>query len=277
MDVFTMNFLFEFFLVMFVGVFPLFMGSYFLVFYKRPNFTGKEEIVRYWIGATAMILTVLYVATNHVNGLSLIGLISDKSKNASAVDVGMVSFAIVMGIYILGIKILQKEKKLADQPLDITLPHIERIILYKNFWERLAYLIDLSEMVIAEELVFRGFLVLFCGTVTGSYVPWIIVSISFSVIVHLYQGKKTSYILFHAMAAAVFIGVTIFTRNILSAITAHLFYNIPWTIGIWSRTDKQISKPEKGWEINWTGKAFYAMFIVFNLGILFYGLMLLQR
>jgi hypothetical protein len=124
-----MNFFFEFFLVMFVGVFPLFMGSYFTSFYKRPNFTGKEEIVRYWIGTTAIILTVLYVATNHVNGLSLIGLISDKSKNASAVDVGMVSFAIFMGIYVLGIKICRRKINLPTNRLT-SLFHILRGLFF---------------------------------------------------------------------------------------------------------------------------------------------------
>jgi membrane protease YdiL (CAAX protease family) len=134
----------------------------------------------------------------------------------------------------------------------------------------------LSEVVISEDIVFRGYLVLFCGIITGSFLPWVILSICFSVIVHLYQGRKISYILFHGIGAAVFIGVTIFTHNIVSAIVAHLLYDIPWTLGIWRNADKQLGKPEKGWQIGWRDKAFYALFIVFNLGILIYGWNLLQ-
>lgn len=272
-----MDFLLELFLVMFIGVFPWFMGSYFLSFYKRPRLSGVEEIIRDWIPAIATLLTVVYVALNQPDGISTIGLSRDKSQNSQAGFVGFMYMTGALWLYIIGNKIYQKVKPRPEQPIDVTLPQVERIILHKNIWERLTYLVVLAELVIAEDLVFRGYLVLLCGTITGSFFPWIILSICFSVFVHLYQGRKISYIIFHAVSAAFLIGLTILTRNIFSTIVAHLFYDILVTVGVWRRTDKQLGKPEKGWEISWQDKVFYAAFIVLNFGIFLYGINLLQE
>ena len=164
---------------------------------------------------------------------------------------------------------LRKKQEPAPQPttLDESLPQIEAVIRYKKFWERTAHLLVLIFEVVAEDLLSRGYLVLFMGTRTHSFIPWIIVSIAFSVVAHLYQGKNRKNILSQFLFAAFFIGITIATKNLLAAIAPHLLIDIAFTFNIWRRSDKLVTQKAPPTYIK-SEKRFYSIFIPTNIIIL---------
>jgi membrane protease YdiL (CAAX protease family) len=84
--------------------------------------------------------------------------------------------------------------------------------------------------VIAEDLVFRGYLVLGLGARTGSYFPWMVLSIILSIAAHLYQGVSWKLMLGQGLFALIFTGVSLITNND-TAIIPHLVYTI-WLLRV---------------------------------------------
>lgn len=124
-------------------------------------------------------------------------------------------------------------------------------------------------VVMAEEIVYRGYLVLLLGTRTGMYVPWMILSVILSIVIHLYQGIKLVNIVSHLAFASLFIGLTVATQNLAAAIGPHLVYNFIYTVRIWGqerrKEDQQLVRP-----FNQKKKLAYSTFIAINVLMLLY-------
>lgn len=147
----------------------------------------------------------------------------------------------------LGVLFLPELKKVTvAKKLDSNRPHIAESLMYVSGWERLAWITTLPFGVIAEELVMRGYLILFIGSLTHAMILWAAISVLITVVLHLYQGRDAETILTHIVFAVIFTGLTLYTQNILASITAHLILNFFTTINIWIHSKNQLTNPDDG-------------------------------
>ena len=121
-------------------------------------------------------------------------------------------------------------------------PHIEATLQYRTSWQRIAYLIVLSIGVIAEDLVIRGYLILFLGATIGYKYAWALLSIALSIIIHLYQGRERETVLTHALVATLFAVVSLITWNIFTIMAGHLYFDIVVTRGWWKMGEGYLSR-----------------------------------
>jgi membrane protease YdiL (CAAX protease family) len=205
---------------------------------SKKHFTNAENLFMMCVGSLAPALVILYVVYSQTEGFDAIGLSAHPQlPNQVAIFVGLV--AVVFGAYILAVayRLFQKNKPEQEEPS----PILKLFEQYRTPLERIVYLIGLSFLVIEEDLLCRGYLVLYWGAKTHTYLPWVLLSLSVSVVMHLYQGKNLKFILSHLLFAGIMIGMTLLTRNLLTAIGGHLYYDIVFTITQWNRLDKQRS------------------------------------
>jgi membrane protease YdiL (CAAX protease family) len=264
----------EFSAIFVVGILNHIIGS---LFYSnrlasQKSFTttenSLENLLRSWVGSVSGILVVLVVALNQSNGLASVGIItnSDSINDKNPVFIGIlaISFYIVfitrLPRLVKYIRNITPENKNGSSN-----PAVIRLFQYQSILEKLSYLSVLPFSVISEELIYRGYLVLMLGGKTHTYLPWIILSVILSIIIHLYQGRKASSLLFQATGALLFIALTIWTGNIFTSIIAHFGYNTIWAVEVWKkRNDPTIQPP-----IQSKGKSIaYIVFIVTNLLLL---------
>jgi membrane protease YdiL (CAAX protease family) len=188
--------------------------------------------------SVSAIAVVLIISLGQSEGLRSVGFFNgEEGSILSPYMVAMLGFIGVAFILWVVQRLLHIDPKERFAP---SKPHIARIIQYdRNRWERLAFLAQLPLAVMAEELVYRGYLVLLLGTYTGTYIPWIILSIALSVVVHLYQGRDKITILSHLLMATLFVGVAVYSGSIIPATTVHFLGNAAFTFRIWSQASKQ--------------------------------------
>lgn len=263
----------EFAAVASVGILPYLVGTVLLI--RRPTyhliFSPAEQLARLWIGAVSVIAVTLFVAVNQPDGLASLGLYPGRGVfNFGAAWTGMLGLAVLSIVIFMGHKLLRRSR---PEP-DLSRPPAADILRYRNGWERVAYLTTLPLLVAAEEVVCRGYLVLLWGSRVGTYVPWFILSVTLSVVMHLYQGRDLSTIVFHLMSAAFCVGLVVFTRNLMSAIGPHLFWNICCVHEVWKR-GKQEGGQLPG-ELSNRSKLVYLSFITVNTLLLGAGLLLLS-
>lgn len=261
----------EFGAIFAVGILNHMVGSFFHV--NRPDyqksFTATENLLRYWLSSICGIMVVLLVAINQPNGLASVGIPTGQNAindSKTPVIIGLVSIS-TLGIGMVGIQKLVNyfRKTTPENKIDSSNPAVTETLQYQSTLERLAHLTVLPFVVISEDLIYRGYLVFMLGNKTNIYLPWIILSVIFSVIIHLYQGRKVEYMLYQAAFALLFIGLIIWTGNILAPIAAHLYYDILWAWKIWRNDKKTETKSVK----HSKSKIFaYSVFIATNLLLL---------
>jgi membrane protease YdiL (CAAX protease family) len=263
----------EFCAVFAVSILNHLIGAFF--YSKRADypksFTVTENLLRYWGGSISAILVVLLVAIDQPDGFASIGIpvSSNTAKtNSTTLLILFLSFFLLMFLMAGIQKIVHYfSKKTPETNIDLSNPAIVSVNQFRDAFELLAYLTVLPLIVISEELVYRGYLVLMLGNKTHTFIPWIILSIILSVAIHLYQGRNIINIVYHAIFATFFIGLTITTGNILAPITIHLIYNIVWTVQTWNKVKKQEIQPEISHSKK---KRFaYSVFIGFNILLLY--------
>ncbi|MFT3890782.1 MAG: CPBP family intramembrane metalloprotease [Anaerolineales bacterium] len=264
----------EFAAILFVGILNHVIGA--LFYSKRPEYhksvTVTERLLGNWVGSISAIVVVLLVAIDQPNGFASIGVVTGLnaiSNNENAVELGVI-FVSIFIIVMMGIQkiINHLRKRTPEKEVDLSNPAVTGLYQYQSLLERLAYLTVLPLLVISEDLIYRGYLVLLFGNKSHSFLPWVIVSVILSVIIHLYQGRKVRYIFYQASLALLFIGLAIGTGNILAPIAGHLFYDILWTFRVW-RAEKSIEtqtvKSSKS-------KVFaYLAFVTTNLLLLYFS------
>jgi membrane protease YdiL (CAAX protease family) len=264
-----MKFILEFSAVVAVGVLLHGLGT--LLYIKRPEFynlfTTSEQLLRRWQGGMAGVIIVLLVALNQPDGLRSVGL--QNTNNGIAIWIGFLATSALVIVVALVIKLIQRIRKVTVSPsVDTSQPHIIELISYRDRWERFAYLAVVALGVVSEDLIYRGYFVLLLGNKTGTFIPWAILSVGLSVIIHLYQGRDARTILFHVVAASFLVSLAIITQNILAPIVAHLYYNLVATTKTWKLAKEQgVSLPA----VEQSGAKKVAYFLFIGANILFLG------
>jgi membrane protease YdiL (CAAX protease family) len=212
---------------------------------KNPDSVKKnsayETALKEWIPAVTGIAVVALVALMQPGGLNSIGInLEVKAANFAAAVEGFCWFAailiLVYFIYRFGSgrkRPNEFEVRTSDRP------EIVETAKFRSGLERLVYFSILPVCVIAEEFVYRGYLVLLLGSRSGTCLPWALFSVALSVIVHLYQGRDLRNILIHLLLATSLVGITMVTKNLFASIIGHLFNNLAFTFNIWRLADHQ--------------------------------------
>ncbi|MCL4530123.1 MAG: CPBP family glutamic-type intramembrane protease, partial [Chloroflexi bacterium] len=271
-DITTWKTILEFCAILLIGVLNYLLGTFFWIknLDFKTGFSASDHLLNRWLSAMSTIVVVLLVANNQPNGVAFVGLYpSGKNNNISALLSGIAITYVALLVYALIYRLISrtKGKKETAPDLDMSNPLIAEDIKYHDWRERLAYLTVLPLMIISEDLVFRGCLVWFLGNKTGTFLPWVIISIALSIIMHLYQGRNLRTVITHFIYASVFVGLLIIFRNLLAAISAHLFLDTLFTAQIWLRIKAQDNLIPaiqfNAWKI-----IAYSIFIITNIAML---------
>ena len=265
----------EFGAVFTVGVLDHLLGVYSYLrypdYYRRIS--ASVYLLKEWIVSLSAIFVVLLVALNQPEGLASVGIIVGLETNGIAILSGLLMMAfglIFIGYFIQFFQYLRKHPR--KDEINLSNPAVTNILLYRSNSERLAYLSALPYAAIAEELVYRGYFVLLLGHKTQTYLPWVILSVTFSVIIHLYQGRNLNNLVWHTVFALFFIFLALWTKNILATATAHILYNTIFVRNVWKKADQPaITKKEQG-RIQTSA---YILFAIVNFGALLFLLTVL--
>jgi membrane protease YdiL (CAAX protease family) len=269
-----MKFILEFIAVFTVGILPSLLGTFLHLknagyAKKAEHFSAFERSLTIWSSDLTSIAVLLLVAYQQPHGFASIGIYSGQwGNNIGAVFTGFIALAFFVLFLALGQRIiLYILKQPADPTIDTTNPYVADNLRYQDVWERLANLATLPFSAISEDLIYRGYLILFLGNLTNTYVPWAVLSAVLMVLLHLYQGRSARMIVHQIFLAIFFTGLTIATQNLLAPITAHIYFNLAGKINMWNagkNQDKQSSLAE----ISNQKKFGYILFTVGNIFIL---------
>jgi len=203
--------------------------------------SASQIAVKEWIPAVSGIAVVTLVASFQPDGLNAIGVdLEVKARNFAALVEGFCWFAgiLILVYFIYRFGFGRKKPNEFDVRISER-PEVIETAKFRSGVERLVYLSILPVCVIAEEFVYRGYLVLYLGSRSGAYLPWAVFSVVLSVIVHLYQGRDLRNILIHLLLAVSLVGITLLTKNLFASITGHLFNNLAFTLNVWRLSDDQ--------------------------------------
>lgn len=246
----------EVLLVFSVAVVSNVLGS--TIILKYPKYSTENQpiplrLTGQFLQGLTMVSLVFYIASNQPQGLPAVGLpsiwkpdladmvhyIESKSYNWLFLLLGgMVVYAGFLLLQALGYKLLGKKKEPADNPA------IRSLADYRTPWQRLTFLFVLFLGILGEELVYRGYLVLYLGEKTGAVAVWAVVSILLSVIIHLYQGY--SRVIHQFLFATLAVLMTIWSGNLMMALGMHLYLNTIVTLRVWSGKTKAAPARQEG-------------------------------
>jgi membrane protease YdiL (CAAX protease family) len=188
-----------------------------------------------------MILLAVYIAMSHPEGWAFIGLGFDENSLPKIIMITAAATVYLLLIFVITKFRSQKERqKIEQRKNDIF--EAGRWTDLKSFWERAAYLPTLWLGNVAEDLIFRGYLIFGLQAQTGLLLPWIILSISLSILVHLYQGTGWRILLGQGIFAIIFITISLLAQNIVAAIIPHMVYDTIWILQGWANLSKQEAK-----------------------------------
>jgi membrane protease YdiL (CAAX protease family) len=230
----------EFLVVFTVCILPQIAAALFIL--HDPDYTKRwspgERTVLGWITHSAAILLVVYIAYNQPTGPAALGLRLPKGVRLITLFVG--------GLTTLYLVALSFSDRLRSQKVREEREVIRKAVFKaggfsnpQGFRSRTAFLGSIWLGVIAEDLVFRGYLVLGLGTQTGLLWPWVLLSLLLSVAVHLYQGLNWRIMLSQALFALIFIIAVLVTGNVFAAILPHLVYDTIWLLRGWAKSPAQ--------------------------------------
>jgi len=231
-----MNYL-ELITVICVGVLPGIVTS--LVIAKNPtreSFFGKYSfLLMQTTQAFAIISLLLYISSQSAFGLQSIGL---SFNGLGFGEVGILWVGIIAFYsYAYLKKAVQKEKRKGAK--NITQPFAN----YENIPERIVVWFSVLFSVFAEDLLYRGYLVLWLSEKTGNTLGWALLSIGLSILAHLYQGL--SQIGYHLILASTFVTMAIVAGNIYPVIAFHLFWNTIQIVRYWQKIDRDKGNRDK--------------------------------
>jgi membrane protease YdiL (CAAX protease family) len=175
----------------------------------------------------AKIFLLIYIALNQYGSLSAVGI---GYTGPGGGECGVVDIALIL-ILIYGY-LLKRLKK-----IEVVNLKVRTSFEYRTFSQRFYYYISLVVSVIAEEMLYRGYLVLLLGNLTGQVFLFAVISIVLSVIVHLYQGLWA--IPFHIIMASSLVAISIIGGSIYFSFAFHMFWNTISIIKIWIAQDRK--------------------------------------
>jgi membrane protease YdiL (CAAX protease family) len=191
--------------------------------------TGRWRFLTALPARLGAILLILFIVSTRADGFHTIGLTVEEVTSLSTLVTAVFLTAYLLLIFVLSDLRSKKTKEQTQQIQQRTLAGL-RYSKPKNFLESFAYFVDIWLAVIGEELVYRGYLILLLGRETGSYIPWVLLSVILSAIIHLYQGRSLRVALGHMIFAGLFIAAMLITGSVFAAIVPHLIYNTIWLI-----------------------------------------------
>ena len=230
----------EFFAVFTIAILPQILSSAFSASNKEflKRFTGKQRILVNLSSFCGMILLAVYVAMSHLEGWAYIGLGFDKNSLPRIIIIAAAGTAYLFLIFVIAKFRSQKDRQKNEQRKNDVFEAGGWANL-KSFGERAAYLPTLWIGIVAEDMIFRGYLIFGLQTQTGLLLPWIILSMTLSILVHLYQGTGWRILLGQGFFAIIFISVSLLAQNIVAAIIPHLVYDTIWMLQGWANLSKK--------------------------------------
>jgi membrane protease YdiL (CAAX protease family) len=219
----------EFLTVVFVGILPGVISS--LIIAKEPekgSIYGKyAHVLIQLTQSLAAISLLLFIASQHADGKRNLGLSFNKLGfgEVAVLWVGLV----LLYLYAYLQKEIQKEQ--TQKPAN------QIYMDYQTKPERTLCWISMVFAVCAEDLLYRGYLVLWIGEKTGNLAGWAIISVGLSVLVHLYQG--ITRIGYHIIMASTFVIIAFMAGNIYLVIVFHIFWNTLQITRLWEKMDSK--------------------------------------
>jgi membrane protease YdiL (CAAX protease family) len=267
----ALNWTVEFLLVAAVAILPSAAGSLFAALrpdaaLRRLEATDPFQIsLLRFLHSIAGIAIVLLVALGQPNDLDSIGL--RLGRPAALADALLTSLLIVVsilaGVLIVTLLLRSRIKRKETTPSGRLL----EFAYQKTRLDRILYATVMPFSAIAEEMTYRGYLVLLFATRTGHLVPWIVLSIGLSITIHLYQGTQLRLILFHSVYAGLMIWLTLYTGGIEGPILIHVTWNTVNFIRAWQTADRAKTE-EKTDSARGIMRVGYLLFMTLNLLLL---------
>ncbi|MHC4654765.1 MAG: CPBP family glutamic-type intramembrane protease [Planctomycetota bacterium] len=209
------------------------------IFYKRAE---VKEHTRYPYIRLALsvlkefgvIFFLLYITMHQPGRLLSIGI--DFTQFENSCFGGLIVLGISAGLYAIGHRIVTGKKP----EIDYSQKHIQTRLSYRKLSLRALYIVNLVLVSIEEEMIFRGYFILLWGQRTNAVILFALISGTFFIAIHLYQGKKA--IAYHILFTAGVTISTILSDSIMIAISAHIFHNLISSIGLWHHETKKRRK-----------------------------------
>jgi hypothetical protein len=227
----------EFIAVFVIAILPMILGS--LSIASGSNYLKtmsiKERILIEVVRYLGEILLIAYIVSSHPEGWGYVGLAIDPNEFDRAIVLTVAATG-----YILVLLLIARAKK--NKQYEKRSKEVFETGAWSNFktlGERIIYLPVMWLGVIAEDIIFRGYLIFPLGAQTGMIMPWIILSITLSVLGHLYQGGNFQSVLWHVLFAGVLIIVSLMAQTVIAAILPHLVYNTIWILLGWAKLSKK--------------------------------------
>jgi len=229
----------EFFVVFTVAILPHLLGGIFILTNKDylKHFLPWQRMVASAVQDVSKILLLAYIAADQTNGLAAIGLSIGLDEIPMTIIIAAFAAGYLSLLFVIH-HLRSKKEQARREELRKSIFEAGGFSTFKTLGERCAYLVSLWLGVIAEDLVFRGYLVLGLGARTGTLAPCIILSVLLSVAVHLYQGLSWRVMFTQAVFACLFIAAAVTAGNILAAILPHLVYDTIWVLQGWAKDAK---------------------------------------
>jgi membrane protease YdiL (CAAX protease family) len=223
-------------LVFTAAILPHILAAFYILL--DPKYLGSlppwQRMLTGGVHDTGKILLIAYIAASHADGFTAFGLVIPPDKLVDTLLYGLLTAGYLSLVFVAG-RLRSKADQARREALLRTVFEAGGFSHFRSPRERAAYLIVLWTGVVAEDLVFRGYLVLGLGALTGVYWPWVIASVLLSTVLHLYQGLNRQIMLAQALFAGIFIALTLWTGNVYAAILAHLAYDTIWVVRGWAK------------------------------------------
>ncbi|MFC1808369.1 CPBP family intramembrane glutamic endopeptidase [Candidatus Omnitrophota bacterium] len=215
-----------------VFVLPMVIKSIYSKYYdiKEVKKLANIHILRRFIQSSGIILFMLYIATHYANGMELLGI---KTSDAIMLLWGF-------PLYILFIALVRVAKFISGRigrSVNYSRLDIKETLSMKSGTQRFFYVLSMMLMVVAEEMLFRGYLTLLLGKQLNALLVCAVASSFFYILMHLYVGKK--YIINYIFMAIIFTIPTVLTKSIMIAVGAHLCNNTFYLWRIWAMGDQK--------------------------------------
>jgi len=182
----------------------------------------------------SIILSILYIIYNSGSLVNSIGIDYIIGYEFSELICYGVFVWLIIGFVLLVIdKYIYKINSFWETTKDDVNLYLDGRTRLKRFVS--ALIMPLS--IISEEILYRGYLVLYLGNIYNSLILFGFSSIFLSVLSHLYQGKGR--IINHLVFASAMVFITIITGKILLAISVHLLNNYLVIFTRWRISNKE--------------------------------------
>jgi len=209
------------------------------IFYKQAE---VKEHMRYPYIRLALsvlkefgvIFVLLYISMQQPGRLLSIGV--DFTQLENSMFVGLIVLGISAGLYAIGYRIATGKKP----EIDYSQKHVQIRLSYQKLSLRALYIVNLVLASIEEEMIFRGYFILLWGQRTNAVTLFALISGTFFIAMHLYQGKKAiAYLILFTAGVTI---STILSGGIMIAISAHIFHNLISSVGLWHHEAKKRRK-----------------------------------